>query len=190
MVRKNQVKIGKKDFSVIYLKKQSMKIAVILFSLIISSVVLQAQENNQYLQTFVAKDTLLDGNSFEFRILIKNMQGDFTPPTFSDFDIIRGPNISKSMKIVNGEMSKESSYTYVLRPRKLGENYIDESYFSATDVTLETTPIEIIVINNPEEIENFHTLRYNAEAQIYSPFKIQAPADTKTKKPKRPMKKI
>ena len=167
-----------------------MKIAIVIFSLIISNVILQAQEGNQYVKTFVAQDTILDGNAFEFRILIKNLKGDFTPPTFSDFDVVRGPNISKSMQIINGEMSKESSYTYALRPRKIGENYIEESYFNTSDGVLETQPIAIIVMDNPEEIEEYHSLRHDTDAQIYDPFKIQIPEETKTKKPKRVMKKI
>ena len=167
-----------------------MKIAIIIFSLIISNVSLHAQESNQYVKTFVAQDTILYGNAFEFRILIKNMKGDFTPPTFSDFDIVRGPNISKSMQIINGEMSKESSYTYALRARRIGENYIEESYFNTSDNVLETAPIAIMVMDNPEAIEEFHSLKHDSEAQLYDPFKIQNPAETKTKKPKRVMKKI
>lgn len=167
-----------------------MKIAIVIFSLIISNFVLVAQESNQYVKTFVAQDTVLHGNAFEFRIVIKNMKGDFTPPTFSDFDVVRGPNISRNMQINNGQMSKESSYTYALRARKIGEIYIEESYFSTSDGVLETQPIAIIVMDNPEAIEKFHSLRHDNHAQIYDPFKMQIPGATKTKKPKRVMKKI
>jgi len=50
-----------------------------------------------------------------------NDSGDrFTAPNLSDFSVLSGPATSSSTTIINGKMSKENSYTYYLRAKKMG----------------------------------------------------------------------
>ena len=42
----------------------------------------------------------------------------FSPPP--DFQILRGPSKSSSTSIINGSLSQELTYTYVLKPKKIG----------------------------------------------------------------------
>lgn len=50
-----------------------------------------------------------------------NESGDrFVPPNLSNFSILAGPSGSLNTTIINGKVSKENSYTYYLRAKKIG----------------------------------------------------------------------
>ncbi len=149
------------------------------------------QENiDRYITAIVASDTILAGNTFEFKIVIRNLKGDFTPPTFADFDMMGGPNLSTSMQYTNGNMFRESTYTYYLRARKVGENYIEESYLSIDGENMETAAIPVYIVDNPEAIERDYRIRNKADSELVFPFSDPSKEQTKPKKPKRKLKKI
>ena len=155
-----------------------------------SNVQAQNEENiDKYITAIVASDTILDGNAFEFKIIIRNLQGDFTPPTFSNFDIVGGPNMSTSMQYVNGNMFRESTYTYFLKARNLGEQYIEESYLKLAQEDMETEPISVYILDNPEQIRKDYRVSSKTESPLIFPFGKQSEPELK-KKPKRKLKKI
>lgn len=100
----------------------------------------------------VSRDTVLLGNVTKVKFTLENCKGDFEPPNFDDFDIVGGPNVSSSVSIINGEMTKSESYSYILKPRDLGQYMIGEVFISADEGDLKTEPVEIIVLHNPEGI--------------------------------------
>lgn len=165
---------------------------ILLLTILIASISkLKAQEleEDRYIKAFVASDTILDGNTFEFRIIIKNLKGDFTPPQLMNFEVVGGPNISSNMQFINGHMTKELSYTYILRAKNIGELYIEESYFDMEGESLETPPIPVLVLDNPEQIRKQYSIEYNSDNSLFSPFQIVPKEDEPAKK-KRKLKKI
>lgn len=44
----------------------------------------------------------------------------FSAPDFSDFSVLSGPSTSSSTSIMNGKVSREKSFTYYLRAKKVG----------------------------------------------------------------------
>ena len=86
-------------------------------------------------------------------------------------------------------MSRELSYTYILKSKKIGEVYIEEAYLEMEGQNLETTPISIMVMDNPENIQKNYTIEYNQDNALFSPFEL-IPFEKKAKKPKRKIKKI
>jgi hypothetical protein len=54
------------------------------------------------------------------KITLKNIEGKFQRPDFSEFMLLQGPMTSTSTQIINGKMTKEMSETFVLRPKKTG----------------------------------------------------------------------
>lgn len=71
--------------------------------------------------------------------------------TFDPFELVGGPQLSRSMNtsIINGQMSSSqtNSYTIYLVCKKLGKVYVPKQAFQLTDGTiLETQPIEIEVV--------------------------------------------
>lgn len=148
---------------------------------------LQAQNEDQYVIAMVANDTILDGNSFEYKVVIRNMKGDFTPPHFNDFDIVGGPNLMSNMQFVNGAMFREKSYTYILRARNVGQYYIEEAYLSVDGENIETQAMPIMIVDNPEQIKQEYLIGQNSKSDVFFPESLKK---EQKKKIKKPLKKI
>ena len=149
---------------------------------------LNGQNIDKYIESTVASDTILDGNVFEYKVVIRNLQGEFTPPTLAGFDVVAGPNFSSNMQYINGKMFKEATYSYFLRAQRIGENYIEEAYFTFEGENMETEAIPILVLDNPEQIEKKYRVNANSKSQMLFP--ENATPVEKKKKINRPLKKI
>ena len=99
-------------------------------------------------------DTVLLGNSLMVSFELDHAWAQkFQAPLFEQFDIISGPNFSSSFSMINGKVSQQASYTFYLRPRDAGIFYIEPaSVYINDDTVMETEPVEIIVMPNPEGI--------------------------------------
>lgn len=101
----------------------------------------------------VSNTEVLLGNYIEVRFTLKNANGQkFEAPNFRDFDIVSGPNQSSSFSMINGETTQSISFTYFLQPKNIGNFYLEPAFIEADGETLETQPIEIIVLENPDGI--------------------------------------
>ena len=96
-------------------------------------------------------DTILMGNYFEIKFSLKNAAGsNFSPPSFEEFDVVGGPNQSSSLSIVNGVTNQQMGYSFYLQPKDIGNYYIEAASIEANGEILETQPVEIIVLPNPD----------------------------------------
>lgn len=109
---------------------------------------LQGQDSNLAIE--VNRDTVLLGNTVKVKFTLENYEGEFTSPSFDEFDILGGPNVATSVSIINGDMSKTESYSYILQPRETGEYIIGEEVISNQGMQKEE--IKIIVVDNPDGI--------------------------------------
>ncbi|WP_235297281.1 BatD family protein [Portibacter marinus] len=168
-------------------------ITIILMTIGFSPLWSQEGENiDKYITAMVASDTILEGNSFEFKIVIRNLKGDFTPPSFSDFDIVGGPNLSTNMQFINGNMFRESTYTYYLKARQVGEHYIEESYLEIEGENIETEAIPVYILDNPEQIKKEYKINGDTRSELIFPYPFGRPDSTidLKKRSKRKLKKI
>lgn len=101
----------------------------------------------------VSTDSILLGNYFQVKFTLENANGEnFQAPVFEGFQIVSGPNVSSSISIVNGEVSQTASYTFYLEPNDIGNYYIQAASIQAGENVLETTPLQVIVVPNPEGV--------------------------------------
>ena len=101
----------------------------------------------------VSSDSVLLGNIFIVKFILENAQGEqFEAPEFSEFEIVAGPSYSSNMSIVNGEMNQSVSYIYYLKPRDIGNFFIHPASIATKESVLETDPLEIMVVPNPDGI--------------------------------------
>jgi hypothetical protein len=133
----------------------------------------------------VSSDSVLLGNYFEVKFTVENGRAaGFEAPDFRDFNVIGGPNTSTSMSIINGEVSQSASFTYYLEPMDIGVFTIKPAYLNTGENTLETPPIDIIVVPNPESIiQRPHAPGRRLEPPV-------APRKTEPEEPARPRKKF
>ncbi len=112
-----------------------------------------AQENARF-TVEVSTDSILFGNYFKVTFTLENAKGaQFEAPDFSEFRIVNGPSTSSSYSIINGEVSQSVSYSYYLEPIDLGNYYIQPASIQAGDHVLETMPLEVMVVPNPDGVK-------------------------------------
>lgn len=101
----------------------------------------------------VSSDSVLLGNYLEVKFTIENAEvKNFEAPSFDGFNIISGPNQSSSMMINNGEVTQSVSYSYYLEPNDVGSYYIQPAFVDTGGQILESMPIEVNVMDNPDGI--------------------------------------
>ena len=87
----------------------------------------------------------------EFALNAKPDEGSFTAPSFEGFDVIAGPATSQgsSIQIVNGQMTRSSSYTitYVLLPQEEGNFTIGSATARVDKTEYRTKPLPIEVVD-------------------------------------------
>ena len=113
---------------------------------------LVAQENARF-SVEVSSDSILMGNYFKVVFTLENANGEqFEAPLFQGFDVVSGPSFSSSISVINGQKSQKVSYTYYLQAREIGNYYIEPASIAAGGKILETLPVEVIVVPNPDGI--------------------------------------
>lgn len=130
--------------------RKTMFLVIVICNL---AVVLFAQNEAQF-SVSVSTDSVLLGNYFEVKFTLQNGQGEaFEPPAFTDFMVVAGPNMSSSYRIFNGNAKQELSYSFFLEPKETGVFYIGPASIKVADKTLESQPMEILVVPNPDGIK-------------------------------------
>jgi hypothetical protein len=115
-----------------------------ILSLLLLTNFAASQESGRF-YVELSQSELTLGEHFQISFHIENLDGRFEAPDFREFDILSGPNTSVSMSILNGKMSRNSVYTYILRPRQSGDIYIEAAGLYGEDLNLETEVIKITV---------------------------------------------
>jgi hypothetical protein len=135
----------------------------------------------------VSSDTVLLGNYFELKFTVENAPAEgFEAPDLHEFNLVGGPNTSSSMSIVNGQVSQSATYSYYLEPMDVGVYTIKPAYLTSEEIALETPPIDIIVVPNPDGIIQ----RPNSPAKRFDPLIIRREPEQEQDTPSKPRRKF
>ncbi len=170
-----------------------MKRIIVLFIIgLFFQTVARAQSEAKF-SVEISSDSILLGNYFIVKFTLENANSNnFQAPDFSDFRVVSGPNFSSSMTVINGNMSQKASYTFYLEPRDIGNFFIQPASIDTEAGTLETIPLEILVVPNPKGIIQKPELREESmrfDMQMDDFFKRPAPPEQPEEKPKRKTRK-
>lgn len=97
----------------------------------------------------VSKNPVSIDDNFKFTVELKGPMSSFPDVGFPDlsmFYTLSGPNQSTSIQFVNGAMSSSKSYSYILKPRKIGKFTIGKATVKYKGNLLASKPINITVI--------------------------------------------
>ena len=139
------------------MKKPS--ILIVLFFLAPMLGVLNAQAS---FEAFADAKKIILNSYLEVSFTLKNGNGtNFRPPSFNGFTVLSGPNRSSSVTVVNGSRSSEISYSYTLRPKRVGKIQIGRASIKADGKPLRTDVLSIEVVKskvnaNGEEVNEFY----------------------------------
>lgn len=94
-----------------------MKKFIVFVTLLVQSSLLFAQVS---FTVSLSKNKLGLNERFSLTYTVNNNGDRFTAPNLTDFSVLSGPNTSSSTSIINGKVTRENTYTYYLRPKKIG----------------------------------------------------------------------
>ena len=101
---------------------------------------------SQTLNVDLSNNVVSVNETFEIKFSIDGKGSNFVPPKFSkNFTLISGPMRSSSTSIINGSMTQETSYTYVLRANKIGVFTILPANIRYKGKTIGSKPITVQV---------------------------------------------
>lgn len=148
-----------------------------------------AQEKPVKFTVEVSTDSILMDNYFEVKFTLENANGqNFEAPDFSEnFNVVSGPNFSTSMSIVNGAVTQSMTIKYYLEPKDIGAYYILPASVEASGEIMETAPLEVLVVPNPDGIiqspkQNSETFRMEFGdsfnfGELFQGFDMEMPFD-------------
>ncbi len=129
------------------------KSVLLLLITTLSLCTLMAQQEAIRFTVQVSTDSLLMDNPLQVSFSLENAKGqDFEAPYFTGFSVLSGPNVSTSMTVVNGRTTQSVRYTYLLQPEEVGNYYIEPASIRVDGEVFETSPVEILVVPNPDGI--------------------------------------
>ncbi len=131
-----------------------MKHYTLIISFMLSAVMAIGQSGARF-SVQISTDSILMGNSFRVAFVLENAEGsNFKAPELGTyFKVVSGPNTSTSRSFMNGQMSQSVTYTYYLQPIEEGAFYIEPAYIETPENILETSPVEVLVLPNPDGIK-------------------------------------
>ncbi len=152
---------------------------------------LNCQSQDTVFDITLSTDSLLMDNIITVTFSLKNASGQgFEAPDFEGFQIVGGPNQSSSYSMINGVVSQELSFSYVLMPEDIGNYYIQPAYIKVDSKILETTPLEVIVHPNPDGIKQTPERSSSSTFDFWSPMPPTTPQTPKKVKKKRKIYKM
>jgi hypothetical protein len=91
---------------------------------------------------------------------------DFTPPPFTNFQIVSGPQQSVSRSWVNGVRSFSKTYTYFLTPKRKGKVTLGQAVIVIKGEVYKTLPIPLEVISAVEKPNDPNNIDYITDENI------------------------
>jgi hypothetical protein len=94
----------------------------------------------------VNKNEVGTGEQFQIDFSVNGNADGFAPPSFGNFQVLSGPNVSTSMESINGSTTVSNSYSYILMPVKEGEFTIGPATATINGHRISTNSIKIKVV--------------------------------------------
>lgn len=117
------------------------------------------------------------GNYFEVSFVLTNADGgNFTPPSFRNFDILSGPSQTVSSSSINGRWSRELRLTYTLQPKKIGKYKIGRASIEVKGKEMFSKQLTVEVLKGKSGATSQSEIQKKLEEQVF----IKAVVSTET----------
>lgn len=121
-----------------------MKYYLLFLFFCVKSVLLNAQT----FSASVDKNKIGLNEQFTLTYTLDDSGDRFVAPNLSNFSVLAGPSTSSSTSIINGRVSKETSYTYRLRSKKVGAFTIYPAKIRVKGKELKSNTLSIQVLKS------------------------------------------
>lgn len=119
-------------------------------SVLLSVLSVAAFSQSALLTIEISADTLMMGNIIQVKYTLENSSSQIETPELEGLRIVSGPNYASSMSSVNGQVTQSVSLTFFLQPVDIGSAAIGSAYVKTENGILESQPINLIVLDNPD----------------------------------------
>ncbi|MFM2190072.1 MAG: hypothetical protein RL491_458, partial [Bacteroidota bacterium] len=131
-------------FSYLFGLKNYDKVLFMLF-IMLTMMFKPVESNGQSLTASVNRNTIGLDEQFQATFTLNVSASTFTPPNFSDFIVLSGPNQSTNTQIINGAFSQSVSYSYILQPKKTGTFKIGPASINSGGKNIQSNVVTITV---------------------------------------------
>lgn len=130
---------------------RTVLLTAVAFCGVLSAFTVDAQRPIPVFEASTDAEEIFKDSYLQVTFTLRNAEGSaFRPPDFKDFRIISGPSRGMSTTIINGQVSMEMSYAYVLQPRRTGKIRIGsasvEGLVDRVQRTFRSKAIEVTVL--------------------------------------------
>lgn len=140
----------------------------IYISLLISFLCYSLFAQQAELSVTISKNKLGLNERLRVEFSINKQGGDnFTPPKFKDFKLVAGPSQSVSQSWINGRVTFSQSYTYIVKPNRKGELFIEAASIEMNGSTINSKIMRVIVTDAIDIPENPNDPEYVAQQNIH-----------------------
>lgn len=127
---------------------KTMQIYILLFFLF--SAFVNAQD--PVFMASLSKNPVTQGETFQVTFTLNNIGQNFRAPSFPGFKILSGPNQSSGTQVINGKISRSSSFSFILSAEKIGTYTIKPATIKLDGKTVSSNALKIEVVE-PSEAE-------------------------------------
>lgn len=139
--------------------KQTMKL--LLFFFLLSNLLY-----GQNLSVSVSQNPVTEGDRFRVDFTLDANGTNFSPPSFSGFDVLQGPSVSNSTQIINGNISQSISWSYIIKAKKTGSFFIGPASVNVSGKTVKSDRLKIDVVEPSEAEKQQRRQEQEAEQNI------------------------
>lgn len=104
--------------------------------------------------TFIAelsKERMLQNSTLTYSLTLRNAQGEeLTPPEFTDFEVLQGPNRSIGTTILNGVATSQMTFSWTLQPSRTGTLTLGPATVRASGRTYRTNSERVVVLEQDD----------------------------------------
>ena len=149
-----------------------MKKNLLFLVLVLMNFVIHAQTS---FTASVNKNKVGLNEQFSLTYTVNDSGDRFQPPVFYDFTVLSGPSTSSSTSIINGKVSKENSYTYYLRAKKVGLFTIGSASIRVNGKQYRSSTTSIQVLKSPPKNSTNNTPLAKAKENVFLELELSNP---------------
>lgn len=149
-----------------------MKRNLFFLVLILKSFVIHAQTS---FTASVNKNKVGVNEQFSLTFTVNDSGDRFEAPIFPDFTVLSGPSTSSSTTIINGKVSKENSYTYYLRAKKVGLFTIGSASIRVNGKQYRSSTTSIQVLKSSPKNSTNNTPLAKAKENVFLELELSNP---------------
>ena len=142
------------------MKKQTPFLLTLFFTL--GMVILRGQ--NTEFTASANKTTVGKNETFRVTYTLKGDGKDFTSPDFEHFRVVGGPMKGSNYSSINGRVSQSVTWTYDLKPQKVGTFNISKASVSSEGKKIYSNPLTIKVVKSSVKPKNPNSPEAKASA--------------------------